>query len=134
MKSTFFALASLAVALPALALPVPPLPAAATPVAGDTRLAEAFGELCEKGNPGACRDLVAMTGGNCAAPAGSGCRYDSNVLVPVDNGLMVNVPNLGYSRIETVSFCLEEAGVGKYQDLQTDSQFEGFEGCMVEHT
>jgi|694.fasta_scaffold60228_5 hypothetical protein len=52
----------------------------------------------------------------------------------VDNGLMVNVPNLGYSRIETVTFCLEEAGVGKYQDLQTDSHFEYFEGCMVEHT
>ena len=52
----------------------------------------------------------------------------------VDNGLMVNVPNLGYSRIETVTFCLEEAGVGKYQDLQTDSHFDYFQTCMMEHT
>jgi hypothetical protein len=52
----------------------------------------------------------------------------------VDNGLMVEVPKVGYSRIETVNFCLEEAGVGKYQDLQTDSHFEYFQTCMMEHT
>ena len=54
-------------------------------------------------------------------------------LVPGDS-LMVNVPNFGYSRYETVSFCLKDAGVDKYQDLQTDSHWETFEGCMVENT
>ena len=55
-------------------------------------------------------------------------------LPPLDNGLMTNVPNFGPSRVETVSFCLEGAGVDKYQDLITDSHFETFEACMVEHT
>lgn len=54
--------------------------------------------------------------------------------VAVDNGLMTNVPNIGYSRIETVSFCLGEIGVDKYQDLITDSDFELFESCLVEMT
>lgn len=52
----------------------------------------------------------------------------------IDNGLMVNVPNIGYSRIETVNFCLGEVGAEKYQDLLTDSQFEGFEACLIEMT
>ena len=52
----------------------------------------------------------------------------------VDNGLMVNVPNVGYSRVETLTHCLNDVGVDKYQDLMTDSHFEGFEACMVEHT
>ena len=52
----------------------------------------------------------------------------------VDRGLMVNVPNLGYSRIETVNFCVKDAGVDKYQDLMTDMEFETFERCMMEMT
>ena len=52
----------------------------------------------------------------------------------IDNGLMTNVPNIGYSRIETVNFCLGEVGAEKYQDLMTDSQFEGFEACLIEMT
>jgi hypothetical protein len=52
----------------------------------------------------------------------------------IDGGLMTNVPNIGYSRVETVNFCAEQAGVEKYQDLMTDSEFETFEGCMTENT
>jgi hypothetical protein len=52
----------------------------------------------------------------------------------VDRGLMVNVPNLGYSRIETVNFCVKDAGVDKYQDLMTDMEFQTFERCMMEMT
>ena len=52
----------------------------------------------------------------------------------VDNGLMTNVPNVGYSRIETVSFCLNEIGADKYQDLITDSDFQSFESCLLEMT
>jgi hypothetical protein len=120
-------------AVVALSLPVPSL-VRATPVTGDTARGENLGLLCEEGSQGACRELVALTGGNCAAPAGSGCRYDSNRFVPKDGGLMVNVPIFGNSRFETVSFCLQESKVGKYQDLQTDSQFEAFDFCMSDNT
>ncbi len=54
--------------------------------------------------------------------------------VAIDNGLMINIPNIGYSRVETVSFCLNEVGVDKYQDLLTDSDFASFEGCLEEMT
>jgi hypothetical protein len=53
---------------------------------------------------------------------------------PVDNGLMTNVPNFGPSRVETVNFCVKQAGVDKYQDLTTDYEFEGFEKCLMEMT
>lgn len=62
-----------------------------------------------------------------AMPAGATPRA-------VDNGLMTDVPNIGYSRIETVNFCLGEVGVEKYQDLLTDSDFANFEACLVEMT
>lgn len=52
----------------------------------------------------------------------------------VDNGLMVDVPNVGYSRVETLNFCLSEGGAEKYQDLITDSDFVNFERCMGEMT
>jgi hypothetical protein len=51
-----------------------------------------------------------------------------------DKGLMVNVPNLGYSRVETLTFCLNVTGVDKYQDLLTDSEFLAFEDCMADNT
>ena len=51
-----------------------------------------------------------------------------------DNGLMTNVPNVGYSRVETVDFCLKQKGVAKYQDLITDSDFANFERCLEEMT
>ena len=38
------------------------------------------------------------------------------------------------SRVETVGFCVNESGVAKYQDLQTDMQFEVFTRCMTENT
>jgi hypothetical protein len=51
-----------------------------------------------------------------------------------DRGLMVNVPGIGYSRVETLSFCLNLAGVDKYQDLLTDSEFSSFGTCMADNT
>jgi hypothetical protein len=51
-----------------------------------------------------------------------------------DNGLMADVPGHGPSRVETVTFCLEEAGVGRYQDLFTDSQVERFSACLSNQT
>lgn len=53
---------------------------------------------------------------------------------PFDNGLMVNVPGYGYSRVETVSFCLGQVGVDKYQDLITDSDYSKFGACLEENT
>ena len=53
---------------------------------------------------------------------------------PVDNGLMVNDPMFGPSRLETVVFCLNDAGVDRYQDLITDEHFDVYEGCMIEMT
>jgi hypothetical protein len=55
-------------------------------------------------------------------------------LRPVDNGLMTDVPNFGPSRVETVNFCVKQAGVDKYQELSTDYEFVTFEDCMIEHT
>jgi hypothetical protein len=52
----------------------------------------------------------------------------------VDNGLMTNVPGYGNSRVETVSFCLTDAGVVKYQDLITDTQVEAFGACLKDNT
>ena len=52
----------------------------------------------------------------------------------VDNGLMTNVPGFGNSRVETVSFCLSDVNVVKFQDLITDSQVEGFAACMKDNT
>jgi hypothetical protein len=109
-------------------------PAIATPSPGDSRQAEILGEFCEEGFNNACRELAKITKGNCAAPAGSGCKYDSRVFTPVDKGLMVNVPGIGYSRVETLTFCLNVTGVDKYQDLLTDSEFLAFEDCMADNT
>lgn len=52
----------------------------------------------------------------------------------VDNGLMTNVPGYGFSRVETVTFCLNEVGVDTYQDLMTDHEFVGFNACLEENT
>jgi hypothetical protein len=48
---------------------------------------------------------------------------------------MVLVPGLefvGSSRASTVAFCAKQVGVDDYRDLQTDSEFEGMEACLVE--
>ena len=61
-----------------------------------------------------------------------------NVATPTfkahDNGLMTNVPGVGYSRIETVDMCLQDAGVKVYQDLTTGMQFVTFNACLKENT
>lgn len=103
--------------------------AVATP---DYAYLEALGAQCESGIARSCRELVNRTQGQCAGPQGSGCRYDSAVYV--DNGLMVNVPGHGASRVETVTFCLNQVGVDRYQDLITDTDFDSFGICLQEHT
>ena len=128
MKRFAFIAAALLLAVPA---------AQATPEPYDTARNELLGSLCEEGLSTACRTLVQETNGECAGPAGSGCLYDSRALAPVlavDNGLMTEVPGFGFSRVETVAFCLEETGAARYQDLITDSQFETFGACLTEQT
>lgn len=110
------------------------LPAAATPVSFDTAWTEELGYHCERGLSEACLELVKITNGNCAGPVNSGCKYRSDRFISSSNSLMVNVPNFGVSRLETVTFCLKEAGVENYQDMITDSHFDYFEGCMIEMT
>ncbi len=55
-------------------------------------------------------------------------------LPPLDNGLVTNVPNVGLSRVESVSYCLKNVGVDRYQDLMTDSDFVNFERCLQDLT
>jgi hypothetical protein len=52
----------------------------------------------------------------------------------VDNGLMAEVPGYGPSRVETITFCLGEVGVDRYQDLLTDTEVEGFDRCLRDQT
>jgi hypothetical protein len=52
----------------------------------------------------------------------------------VDNGLMAEVPGYGPSRVETITFCLGEVGVDRYQDLITDTEVEGFDRCLRDQT
>jgi hypothetical protein len=47
---------------------------------------------------------------------------------------MTDVPGWGASRVETVSYCLTEARVTRYQDLITDTEVEVFAGCMKDLT
>lgn len=115
------------------ALTLAALPVSATPTSYDTPEAEHLGELCELGNYAACDRLVELTQGRCAGPAWSQCRYNLEHRA-VDNGLMVPVPGYGWSRVETVSVCLEDAGVARFQDLITDTHFETFNGCLEENT
>jgi len=49
---------------------------------------------------------------------------------------MVTVPgleNLGPSRVSTVEFCSEIEGLN-WKNLQTDSDFDLMEACLIEHT
>lgn len=44
----------------------------------DSRIAGYLGELCDNGSAHHCRELVKLTGGNCASPnATYGCKFDS---------------------------------------------------------
>ena len=110
------------------------LPAGATPVNYDTPEAELLGVSCEAGKLSACDRLVRLTNGQCAGPAWSQCRYNSATLRLVEPGLMTPVPGFGWSRVETVDACLQDAGVRRYQDLITDSHFQVFGSCMTENT
>jgi DNA-binding Xre family transcriptional regulator len=40
---------------------------------------EMLGRYCDAGLSDACKALTRETGGQCAGPTGSGCRFDSNV-------------------------------------------------------
>ena len=51
-----------------------------------------------------------------------------------DKGLMTYVPSVGYSRVETVDMCLQDAKVNLFQDLATDAQFETFNTCLQDNT
>ena len=64
----------------------------------------------------------------------AGVHFSTPSLKAHDNGLMVNVPTVGYSRVESVDFCLTDVKVKKYQDLITDKQFETFNKCLVDLT
>ena len=64
----------------------------------------------------------------------AGVHFSTPSFKAVDNGLMTNVPAVGYSRVESVDFCLTDVKVKKYQDLITDEQFENFNKCLVDLT
>jgi hypothetical protein len=51
--------------------------------------------------------------------------------------LMVLVPHLeflGYSRISTVEFCADIENISDWANMLTDSEFQGMEYCLREHT
>lgn len=52
----------------------------ATPVISEARL-RTLSTWCEVGEEEACRLLATETGGQCAGPSGSGCRYDDAVFL-----------------------------------------------------
>ena len=62
-----------------------------------------------------------------AMPATATPRY-------VAPGKMVNDPYFGWSRVETVRFCLDEVGVDAVDNLMTDTDLEVYEACMIEMT
>jgi len=64
----------------------------------------------------------------------AGLHFATPSFKAADNGLMTNVPAVGYSRVETVNMCLQDAKVKVYQDLMTDSQFETFNTCLQDNT
>ena len=71
--------------------------------------------------------LTAFTALSLALPAAA-------TATTADTGLMTDVPGWGASRVETVSYCLTEARVTRYQDLITDTEVETFAGCMKDLT
>ena len=71
--------------------------------------------------------LTAFTALSLALPAAA-------TATTADTGLMTDVPGWGASRMETVSYCLTEARVTRYQDLITDTEVETFAGCMKDLT
>jgi len=120
---------ALAVAFPAT------LPANATPQSFDQPKYEILGEKCEAGNQNACRQLALETGGNCAGSIESGCRYSLEIINPEEP--MVVLPALkflGASRLSTIQHCAEIVKVTDWAILSTDSELEGMQLCLEEHT
>ena len=64
----------------------------------------------------------------------AGVHFSTPTYKAQDNGLMTNVPAVGYSRVESVNYCLTDVKVKNYQDLVTDEQFETFNKCLVDLT
>lgn len=96
---------------------------------------EALGAQCEAGVREACRALADETDGQCAGPLGSECHYVSTVVAPNEPMVLVQgLEALGYSRISTVEHCADVVGVVDYTNLATDSDFEGMQACLIEHT
>lgn len=101
----------------------------------DTPRFEALGAQCEAGVREACRALADETDGQCAGPLGSECHYVSTVVAPNEPMVLVQgLESLGYSRISTVEHCADVVGVIDYTNLITDSDFEGMQACLIEHT
>jgi len=75
-----------------------------------------------------------INGGQCAGDALSKCRYSLEIVNPEEP--MIVLPafkNLGASRLSTIEWCSEVVGK-TYDELVTDSDFEGYEACLIEHT
>lgn len=73
-------------------------------------------------------------GGQCAGNALSKCRYSLEIVNPEEP--MIVLPafkDLGPSRLSTIEWCSEVVGK-TYDELITDSDFEGYEACLIEHT
>lgn len=75
--------------------------------------------------------IGAITGGAFTLLA---CTVASAQTVTAPETLMVNVPNVGPSRLESVNYCLRERNVSRYQDLITDDDFVTFERCLRDLT
>ena len=69
-----------------------------------------------------------------AASFVAGLHFATPSFKAFDNGLMTNVPSIGYSRVETVNMCLQDAKVKNYQELITDSQLDTFNTCLQDNT
>lgn len=75
-----------------------------------------------------------INGGQCAGDQYSKCRYTLEIINPDEP--MVVLPafkDLGPSRLSTIEWCSKVVGK-TYDELITDSDFEGYEACLVEHT
>ncbi len=75
-----------------------------------------------------------INGGQCAGDQYSKCRYSLEIVNPEEP--MIVLPafkNLGASRLSTIEWCSEVVGK-TYDELITDSDFEDYEACLIEHT
>lgn len=77
---------------------------------------------------------IASASVSIVASFAAGVYFSTPTFKAADNGLMTNVPTVGYSRVETVNMCLQDAKVNLYQELTTDAQFETFNKCLHDNT